>query len=75
MLEFTIDVLGWVCRILICELLARLIEKLFYWPGWALLRVLSFGRYPPAQSTRHNRFAVALFAAVSFVSLILIVST
>ncbi|MCC2957704.1 hypothetical protein LK542_18970 [Massilia sp. IC2-477] len=67
-----IDVAGWICRVLVLELLARAIEKLFYWPGWALLRVLSFGYYPPAQSTRHNRFAVALFAAISVMSVILI---
>ena len=23
--------------------------RLFYWPGWLILRVLTFGKYPPSQ--------------------------
>lgn len=39
---------------------------IFYWPGWIILRVLTLGRYPPAQSHPHNRelVAVAAFAAL-----------
>ena len=43
-------------------------EKLFYWPGWAMLRLLTLGHYPPARGLPHNRFAVALFAAAVIAS-------
>jgi hypothetical protein len=33
--------------------------RLFYWPGWLILRVLTFGKYPPSQSVEHNRYFVA----------------
>ena len=35
---------------------------LFYWPGWLVLRALTFGRYPPMQSQPHNREFVAVVA-------------
>ena len=34
----------------------------FYWPGWAILRLLTLGRYPPAQTIPHNRYFVAMIA-------------
>lgn len=36
-----------------------LLILIFYWPGWLILRVVTFGRYPPAQSVPHNREFVA----------------
>ncbi|KAB8052731.1 hypothetical protein GCN78_08380 [Janthinobacterium rivuli] len=48
--------------------LGTVIEKLFYWPGWAMLRLLTLGRYPPAKGRPHNRFAVALLAAIVIAS-------
>lgn len=63
MFDWIFDVLVWIFRFLFYQLLGTVIEKLFYWPGWALLRVMTLGRYPPAKAIRHNRFAVALFAA------------
>ena len=40
---------------------------IFYWLGWAVLRGLTFGRYPPPQTERHNREFVA---AVAFAMLL-----
>lgn len=44
---------------------------IFYWPGWLILRILTFGRYPPPRSQPHNREAVAL---VAFAALLLAVT-
>lgn len=33
---------------------------LFYLPGWLLLRLLSFGRYPPPRGEPHSEELVAL---------------
>ena len=33
--------------------------RLFYWPGWLILRVLTLGKYPPPQTEPHNRIFVA----------------
>jgi hypothetical protein len=41
------------------------IRLIFYWPGWLLLKVLTFGRYPPKRPIAHDRDAVALFAIVT----------
>ena len=32
---------------------------IFYWPGWLLLRVITFGRYPPGKSQPHSKEFVA----------------
>lgn len=68
MLDWIFDALAWTVRLLFYELLGKVIEKLFYWPGWALLRLITLGHYPPAGGVPHNRFAVALFAAISIVA-------
>lgn len=44
--------------------------RLFYWPGWLILRVLTFGRYPPPLQP-HNRYFVA---GVPFVALLIAVT-
>jgi hypothetical protein len=31
----------------------------FYWPGWVVLRVVTFGRYPPHKGSKHNEEFVA----------------
>jgi len=38
---------------------------IFYWPGWVILRVFTWGHYPPPQSQSHNREFVALMAIVA----------
>lgn len=40
-------------------LLEVIFYGLFYWPGWLILRVLTFGKYPPNQSQPHNRYFVS----------------
>lgn len=39
---------------------------IFYWPGWLILRLVTFGRYPPQQSQPHSREFVAMVAFVAF---------
>jgi hypothetical protein len=46
-------------------------EFIFYWPGWLILRVVTIGRYPPDQSVKHDRTAVA---CVGFISVVITVS-
>lgn len=41
---------------------------IFYWPGWLILRVISFGRYPPARDQGHNKEFVAAVALVVLIS-------
>lgn len=40
----------------------------FYWPGWVILRVFTLGRYPPPQSSPHNREFVAMVAFAVFIA-------
>ena len=68
MLDWIFDAIVWIVRLLMYKLLGTVIEKLFYWPGWAMLRLLTLGHYPPARGLPHNRFAVALFAAAVIAS-------
>lgn len=47
------------------DFLARVVggvvlQAVFYWPGWFMLRVLTLGRYPPAVPKRHNEAFVAI---------------
>ena len=37
-----------------------LLTKIFYWPGWLFLRILTLGHYPPSQDIPHNKDWVAL---------------
>lgn len=37
-----------------------------YGIGWAMLKVITFGRYPPKPPERHNENLVALFAVATF---------
>lgn len=34
---------------------------IFYWPGWLILRALTFGRYPPKKPEPHSEGFVAVF--------------
>lgn len=38
---------------------------IFYWPGWLILRALTFGRYPPKKSEPHCEAFVAAFGFVA----------
>ena len=45
-----------------------ILYRLFYWPGWLILRVLTLWRYPPASPKPHNRlFVSAVPVALLFV--------
>ncbi len=55
----------------IVEFIVRfVVEFLFftvlYGIGWAMLRVITFGRYPPRQPEKHNEQLVALFPVATF---------
>ena len=41
-------------------LLEYVVERVFYWPGWLILRALSLGRYPPPRESAHNESFVAI---------------
>lgn len=43
-----------------------LFVRIFYWPGWFILRIFTLGRYPPLQTEKHNREFVAMIAFVVF---------
>mgnify|MGYP003416370697 CR=1 len=40
------------------------VNRVFYWPGWVILKLITFGRYPPPQSQPHNREYVSGFFLV-----------
>jgi hypothetical protein len=62
--------LEWLLELLVYRVLGGVIQSIFYWPGWLLLKVISLGNYPPEQTVEHNRFAVAVFAIVALVLLV-----
>ncbi|MDO9420885.1 MAG: hypothetical protein Q7T66_09505 [Herminiimonas sp.] len=41
-------------------ILEIVIVKIFYWPGWLILRVITLGRYPPAYEQSHHREFVGI---------------
>lgn len=45
---------------------------LFYLPGWLLLRLLSFGRYPPPRGEPHSEELVALAGIVAVIALVVL---
>ena len=52
MFDWIFDAFVWIVRLLLYGVLGTVIEKLFYWPGWAMLRLLTLGHYPPAGECR-----------------------
>jgi hypothetical protein len=61
--------LDWIIEEFVLRVLGGLLQAIFYWPGWLLLRLITIGNYPPEQNVQHNRFAVALFAVFFFAAL------
>lgn len=45
---------------------------IFYWPGWLILRTLTFGRYPPKRSEPHSVEFVAGIGCVAILVSILV---
>ena len=41
-----------------------IIVKIFYWPGWLILRVITLGRYPPAYEQSDHRQKVGFFGMI-----------
>jgi hypothetical protein len=52
---------GFVVRTVGPLVLELLFVRVFYWPGWFVLRIVTLGRYPPADGVRHGRELVAVF--------------
>jgi hypothetical protein len=44
----------------------------FYWPGWVILRVLTFGRYPPRKAEPHSKEFVATFGSATILACLLV---
>jgi len=66
--------LDWLIDLFFYRLVGAVIQALFYWPGWLLLRILTVGRYPPKQGVEHNRFAIAVFAMVAIICLLEVIA-
>lgn len=39
-------------------LLEVLLLRIGYWPGWLILKILTFGAYPPPKSREHNQYYI-----------------
>lgn len=51
----------WLLEPILDAVIEVVLIKLFYWPGWLVLRCLTLGRYPPAApETPHNKGFVAV---------------
>lgn len=56
--------MDWLFELLVYRVIGGILQAIFYWPGWLLLKILTLGNYPPKQTVEHHRFGVALFAIV-----------
>ena len=61
-----LDLVWITLREVVRFLISYVVERVFYWPGWLILRVLTFGRYPPLPGSPHNETFVALVAFATF---------
>lgn len=50
------------------SLLDLVIERIFYWPGLVVLRVLTLGQYPPPAPKDHNKMFVATIGLLAFLT-------
>lgn len=41
-------------------ILEKVLVGIFYWPGWLVLRIVTWGRYPPPSPEPHNETFVAV---------------
>jgi hypothetical protein len=65
MLDVVVEGVFWFVREVI-------LQAVFYWPGWIVLRALTFGRYPPSRGGEHNRAFVAVLGLAFCICLICI---
>lgn len=61
-----------VVRAVVHVVVEILFVGVFYWPGWLVLRILTFGRYPP-NSVPHNKELVAVVGFATFLTVLTIV--
>ena len=47
--------------------------RIFYWPGWLILRTLTLGRYPPRRSNPHSEEFVATMGLLGVIACIVLV--
>ena len=45
----------------------------FYWPGWLILRALTFGRYPPRKPYPHSEEFVAAIGLIGVIECVVLV--
>lgn len=62
--------MDWLFEQLVYRVLGAIVYAVFYWPGWLILKIVTFGHYPPAQTVKHNRFAVAVVTIIVLVLLV-----
>ncbi len=55
-------------------LTGSLLATVFYWPGWLLLKALSFGRYPPKGAKHNVGFVITFGLAICIVAVGIIFS-
>ena len=48
------------------------LTAVFYWPGWIVLRVLTFGRYPLGRKQPHNVIFVSVIGLCSCVAALIV---
>ena len=55
------------------QLFNIILRVVFYWPGWLVLRMVTFGRYPPKHGIAHNIQSVSVVGICTLFALITIV--
>ncbi|MCX9158625.1 hypothetical protein OPU71_21130 [Niveibacterium sp. 24ML] len=45
-----------------------LLAVVFYWPGWVVLRIVTFGRYPPQRKQPHNAVFVSVIGLAALLA-------
>jgi hypothetical protein len=53
-------ILEGIAHVLGDVLFEALFVRIFYWPGWLALRLVTLGRYPPGRDAPHNEVFVAM---------------
>ena len=48
----------------------KVLVGVFYWPGWLVLRVVTWGRYPPSRPDPHNETFVAVMGLATVLALL-----
>ena len=63
--EFLLKSLGWLMRIIWSLFETAVITRPWYWIGWCILKVVSFGKYPlhsiNSESEEPNSIVIAIY--------------